>query len=196
MTRSYMGITCGVTRLSSRTGITSLALACLAGLAVLSAACGGSPSGSAGGTTSTSDQPTSTASSETSAVLTAYRAGWHAYEQASATSNADDPALAATMVNPLLDQVRRNLTSDHFSGIVATGTYTLHPKVMAITPTTATVVDCAYSTAKLVYQASGKPVPPITPPEHDGVRSTLVLTGSSWKVSTQSVTDGSCSAGS
>jgi hypothetical protein len=72
----------------------------------------------------------------------------------------------------------------------------LHPKITALTATTATVVDCAYSTSELVYASTGKPVPPITPPENDGVQSNLVLTGSTWKVAKQNVTDGKCAPGS
>lgn len=128
-------------------------------------------------------------------MLAAYRAGWAAFEHAAATANAYDPALPATMVNPLLQQVRRNLLGDHYAGAVGKGAFTLHPRVVAVTATTATIYDCAYSTAELVYASSGKPVPPITPPEYDGVRSTLVLVGSTWKVATQSVTDGSCPPG-
>ena len=40
------------------------------------------------------------------------------------------------------------------------------------------------------------PVPPITPPENDGVQATLVLTGGTWKVSKQTVTEGRCAPGS
>jgi hypothetical protein len=36
----------------------------------------------------------------------------------------------------------------------------------------------------------------VTPSENDGVRSILVLSGSTWKVSQQSVTEGQCPAGS
>jgi hypothetical protein len=39
-------------------------------------------------------------------------------------------------------------------------------------------------------------VPPVTPPENDGVSATLVLSGSTWKVSKQTVTDGTCAPGS
>lgn len=127
------------------------------------------------------------------AVLDAYRAGWAAFEQAGTTADALDPALAATMVNPVLQQVRANLLGDKAYGFVARGTFTLHPKVTALASTTATVVDCAYSTSELVYANSGKPVPPVTPPENDGVTTTLTLTGGVWKVSQQTVTDGSCS---
>jgi hypothetical protein len=67
---------------------------------------------------------------------------------------------------------------------------------MAVSTTTATVVDCAYSATELVYQSTGKPVPPVTSPENDGVTATLVLSGGTWKVSKQTVTDGKCAPGS
>ena len=186
-------VTCRMAWFSCRTWSGLVVAACLVGVAVLAASCGGSPSASG----HHADHPSTTkAASQTAAVLAAYRAEWKAFEQAAATANAADPALVATMVNPLLDQVRRNLVSDHYSGIVGRGTFTLHPKVIDMTAATATVVDCAYSTAELVYAATGKPVPPVTPPEHDGVRATLMLVGPTWKVSKQSVTDGSCPPGS
>lgn len=65
----------------------------------------------------------------------------------------------------------------------------MHPKTTALSATTATVVDCAYSTSGLVYANSGKPVAPVTRAENDGVQATLVLTGGTWKVSKQNVTD-------
>jgi hypothetical protein len=129
-------------------------------------------------------------------VLAAYRAGWKAFEQALATANPADPALAATMVDPQLQSVKANLLADQVHGMVGRGTTTLHPNVVSISATTATVVDCAYSTAELVYARTGKPVPPVTPPENDGVRSTLVQVSGTWKVYKQAVTDGSCAPGS
>jgi hypothetical protein len=128
-------------------------------------------------------------------VLAAYRAGWAAFEHALADSNSSDPALVATMVDPELQSVKANLFADQQHGMVGRGTFTLHPKITALSPTSVTIVDCAYSTAELVYQATGKPVPPITPPENDGVTATLVLTGGSWKVYKQIVTDGKCAPG-
>lgn len=129
-------------------------------------------------------------------MLAAYRAGWKAFEQALATANPADPALAATMVDPQLQGVKANLLADQRQGMVGRGTFTLHPKILSISATTATVVDCAYSTAALVYVSTGKPVPPITPPENDGVRATLVLACGTWKISKQTVTDGKCAPGS
>ena len=130
------------------------------------------------------------------AVLAAYRAGWAAFEQALATANPADPALAATMVDPQLQRVKANLLADQRQGMVGRGTTTLHPRVVSIAGSTATVVDCAYSQAELFYESTGKPVPPVTPPENDGVTATLVLTGGKWKVYKQIVTDGKCAPGS
>ena len=100
------------------------------------------------------------------------------------------------MVNPQLESVKANLLADQRQGIVGRGTVTLHPKVVAISGSTATVVDCVYSTSELVYEATGKPVPPATAPENDGVRATLDLTGGAWKLAKQTVTEGSCAPGS
>ena len=100
------------------------------------------------------------------------------------------------MVDPQLQSVKANLLADQRQGIVGRGTFTLHPRIVALSATTATVADCAYSTAVLVYSSTGKAVPPITPPENDGVQATLVLTGGTWKVYKQTVTDGSCAPGS
>ena len=164
-------------------------------LALLGASCSSShPRATPDSTTTTT--VTTTTTQQQAAVLAAYRAGWAAFEHAGLTSNIFDPMLPATMVDPLLQQVRRNLAGDQVNGIVARGTFTLHPKVESMTATSATVVDCAYSTAILVYAKTGKPVPPITKPEYDGVISTLVLVGSGWKVSQQSLTEGHCAPGS
>jgi hypothetical protein len=150
--------------------------------------------------TTPSSLPTTSSSTKTTAaafaVLAAYRAGWAAFEHALADANPEDPKLAAAMVDPELQQVKANLLADQQQGMVGRGTFTLHPKITALSATSATVVDCAYSTAELVYQATGKPVPPITPPENDGVICTLVPSGGTWKVYKQIVTDGKCAPGS
>ena len=191
-------VPCAMTRIprmlwARRRAVTSMVMA-----AMVVAACGGS--GSAGGrsadSTTTSLHSTSTSLSPTAAaVLSAYRAGWAAFEHAGLTSNIFDPMLPATMVDPLLQQVRRNLAGDQVNGIVARGTFVLHPHVQSFTTTTATVVDCLFSTSMLIYAKTGKPVPPITKPEYDGVKATLLLVGSVWKVSEQSLTEGYCTPG-
>ena len=171
----------------------------LAAAGLLLAACDGGPASSTATTVrakATKSTPSSTTDPASTAVLAAYRAGWRAFEQALAIANPADPALAATMVNPQLQGVKANLLADQRQGMVGRGTFTLHPKIVSISATTATVVDCAYSTAALVYVSTGKPVPPVTPPENDGVRATLVLAGGTWKIAKQTVTDGKCAPGS
>jgi hypothetical protein len=171
----------------------------LAAAALLLAACGGGAASSTATTVRakpTGSTSPSTTDPATAEVLAAYRASWRAFESAATDANPEDPALAATMIDPQLQGVKANLLADQRQGIIGRGTFTLHPKVVALSATTATVVDCAYSTAVLVYAATGKPVPPVTPPENDGVRSALVLTGGTWKVYKQTVTDGTCAPGS
>jgi hypothetical protein len=175
----------------------------LAASAVLLAACGSGLPSSSDTSTRPSAAPSTTRSTSTSssdpsqaAVLAAYRAASQAFEQALATANPADPKLAETMVDPQLQSVRANLVADQAKGIVGKGAVTLHPKIMSLSGTKATVVDCAYSTSELVYQSTGKPVPPVTPPENDGVRATLVQVGGTWKLSKQVVTEGKCAPGS
>ncbi len=100
------------------------------------------------------------------------------------------------MTGPQLEGVKANLLADQREAIVGRGTVTLHPRVASVSSTKATVVDCVYSAVELVYQATGKPVPPVSPPENDGVRATLVLSGGIWKLDEQTVTDGRCAPGS
>lgn len=177
-------------------------LAIIAAGSLLLAACGtGSPDASHSSSnppraTSTTRATSTSGGGSDAAVLAAYRAGWSAYEAALADANAADPALAATMVDPLLQRVKANLYAYRRQGIVGRGPVVLYPKVVALSASTATVVDCTFSSSELVYASTGKPVPPVTPPEHDGVRATLVLTAGSWKVSEQSVTEGTCAPGS
>jgi hypothetical protein len=184
-----------------RRGTRAAALVGIASLSLLASACGGSnstapPTTGAKPTTTNSAPATTTTDPTTTVVLAAYRAGWAAFEHALADANPEDPELTATMVAPQLTGVRANLVADQQQGMVGRGTFTLHPKITSVSATTATVVDCAYSTSVLVYAKTGKPVPPITPPENDGVQSELVLTGGVWKVDKQTVTDGKCAPGS
>lgn len=69
------------------------------------------------------------------------------------------------------------------------------PHVVSVSATRATVEDCSFSSDFLVYKKTGKQVPPVAKPEHDGVLATLVLDGSTWKVEQRVITEGSCPAG-
>lgn len=195
MTRSGGAVTWGMARFRTRSR--SLPMVVLVALAVISASCGGSNSATGGGSTTTSDRPTtSTTSPQTSAVLAAYRASQAAFDQAIQQADATLPALAQTMTGGELDSVRRSLVADQTNGIVGKGTVQLNPKVISVTGNDAVVRDCLFSSLELVYSATGKPVPPVTPPEHDGVQATLTQTSpGTWKVSGEHVSEGTCPAG-
>ena len=181
-------------------------------LAVALAGCGGgghpaattSPSTALPASTapSTTAAPATTATTATAAgaqaasVLAAYRAEQAAFETAEHTANAALPALAATMTGAQLQSVRRFLLADQAQGIVGRGPVTLHPHVATIHGNQAVVLDCAYDASELIYAKTGKPVPPVTPPENVGIRSTLAeVAPGVWKVSQQHVTEGSCPPG-
>jgi hypothetical protein len=188
-------IRCGMPRSSPLTPFRYTgAFVALGSLVLLATACSSSHPRATPDTTTTIVATTTTNPQE-AAVLAAYRAAWAAFEHAGVTANAFDPLLPETMIDPVLQQVRRNLVGDKAHGAVARGTFTLHPHILAVTATAATVVDCAYSTSVLVYAATGKQVPPVTPPEYDGIKATLALVGSDWKVSQQVVTEGHCLPG-
>ena len=99
------------------------------------------------------------------------------------------------MTGPQLQEVRENLVGDKADGVVTRGAIQLHPKLKSIKGGTAMVLDCSFSRSELVYAKSGKPVPPVTPPETDGDKATLVRIGSHWKVSEDLITEGRCPAG-
>lgn len=142
--------------------------------------------------------PTPTAELMRADILTAYRGGWAAIEDAEQTSDANDPALAAALADPLLSSVRSHLATLKSQGIVDKGSRTLQPHVDAMTDNSAVVVDCLYSQNIEVYASSGQPVPGQpggTAPEYDAIHASLVLTAQGWKVSDQTAVLGSCPAG-
>jgi hypothetical protein len=157
--------------------------------------------GSSGGSSPTpKPSATSSLSAIDAAVLQAYRAGSAAFVAAAHIPDPAYPALAATLTNPLLTQVRQSLVYDKGQGIVGRGDAALeHPHVVSLNASKAIVEDCVYSALVLVYASSGLPVPGQpggTQPEYDGVRATIVLTsGGVWKVSDQSIVSGSCPIG-
>jgi len=191
MRKPAPAVTCGMrwfrsrTRFDIRVGIGLLAVGGLA------ASCGGSHS--AGGH---SDGSTTTTTSQAAAVLGSYRAEQAAFGQALREGNPNLSALDQTMTGAQLVSVRRTLVTDQVNGIVGRGSVQLYPKLASISANQAIVHDCLFSSLELVYASTGKPVPPVTPPEHDGVQATLVqVAPGTWKVSDQHTTDGSCPAG-
>jgi hypothetical protein len=195
MTRPGAAVTWGMAWPRIRFG--TLPMVVLVAVAVFCASCGGSPSATGGSSTTSSVRSTTTSTNaQASGVLAAYRAEQAAFEQAVQQADPTLPALAQTMTGNQLTSVRRALVSDQTNGIVGRGTAQLNPKVASIQGNQAVVHDCLFSSIELVYSATGKPVPPVTPPEHDGVMATLVqVSPDTWKVSDQNVTEGSCPSG-
>ncbi|MDA8283448.1 MAG: hypothetical protein M0Z42_09190 [Actinomycetota bacterium] len=178
---------------SRRTRPRSASAAILLAVGALAASCGGSPS--IGGTRRDHRSSTTT-HSQAAAVLAAYRAEQAAFEQAVDRADPTLGALAQTMTGAQLASVRRVLVADKTDGIVGRGSVQLHPKVAYVHGTTALVLDCVFDSSELVYAATGKPVPPVTPPEKVAVRSTLIeVSPGVWKVSDQHTTGGSCPRG-
>jgi hypothetical protein len=189
--RAGGAVTFGMTRLRSRTWFRPLVVMAVISVAAICDGCGGSDANGNASTSSTSNPPTT--NPRTSAVLAAYRAEQAAFEAAVQKADPTLPALAQTMTGAQLDSVRRSLVADQTNGIVGSGSVQLNPKVAYIRGNQALVVDCAFDSSELVYAASGKPVPPVTPPQKVAIRSTLSqVTPGVWKVSNQHATDGSC----
>ena len=192
MTRSGGAVTWGMAWPRIRSGL--LPVAVLVTVALFCASCGGSPSATGGSSTTTSVRSTATSTNaQASDVLTAYRAEQAAFEQAVQQADPTLPSLAQTMTGAQLDSVRRSLVADQTNGIVGRGNVQLNPKVAWVRGTQALVLDCAFDSSELVYAATGKPVPPVTPPQKVAIRSNLTeVTSGVWKVATQDATDGSC----
>ena len=110
-------------------------------------------------------------------------------------ANPSDPALAATMVDSATsgregEPVRRPAAGDRRAGHVHPA-----PEDHALSANDGDGGRLRVQHGRAGLRATGKPVPPMTPPENDGVQATLVLTGGTWKVYKQTVTDGKCAPG-
>jgi hypothetical protein len=184
-------VPCAMTRFRSPARPLWSFAASLGIVALVGAGCGGSSSGAR----RTADSTSTTLSPAAAAVLNAYRAGWAAFEEAVDEANPTVPALAETMTGVQLNSVKRILVADQLNGIVGRGNIELHPKVSYVQGAQALVLDCAFDSSELVYAKTGKPVPPITPPEKVAVRAQLTEVAGSWKVSDQQTTGGSCPPG-
>ena len=152
----------------------------------------GSPSPRPTPTASRSAHATQDAAAQ--AVLAAYRAGWTAFITAAKQRDPSLPALSATLVDPLLQAVHGDLIQEQYQGSVLDGDIELTPRLVEMTDTTATVLDCTYDSTAYVYVSNRSPVPPVTAPHHAGIRATLVKVGGTWKVSDQAKDAQACSA--
>jgi hypothetical protein len=127
-------------------------------------------------------------------------AAWLSAEQAYVAAERDprgaySPALPEHFIDPALQFIRRTLLGQEHAGDVLTGTTTFGaPRVVQLLGTQAIVSSCLGGTNVLVNQQTGRPIQgPQGTPSNDGIRSTVMETGPGvWKVSTSTVTQGSC----
>jgi hypothetical protein len=130
----------------------------------------------------------------TKAVLAAWRAAETAFYQAEANPRGlFSPELSATMTDPELSLVKRNLAAQEENGAIGRGPWNLgSPRVVSLgptenSPTTATVVSCIDDTQILVDEHTGQPASGLNgTPDWAGETSTMVLIQGSWKLSQQS----------
>jgi len=156
-------------------------------------ACSSSPT-SAGSDGSANTSTTDPTAAVNAAVITAWKAAENAIYQAGSDPNGvTSPALAATLVDPELELVKKNLAAEETQGFIGRGTWTLgSPRVISLgptesQPTTATVTSCIDDSAILVIQQSADPASGAAgTPNWEGETSTMVLTASGWKLSQQS----------
>ena len=144
-------------------------------------------------TPSASASPTPDASH--AAVLAAYDAYIAALNQADAATSSPGawnlPVLAATMVNPLLQEFQAKLMQSEAQGIEVEGAFTpQHPSVISNTGSDAVVSDCVWDTTVQWYAAhngfTAEPVPNQpggTQPTGDGVQVDFTLVSGKWMAS-------------
>ena len=125
-------------------------------------------------------------------VIAAWRAAENAFYIAESEANGESsPMLSATMVNPQLQLVQRNLRLDHSQGLIGRGTWNLgSPLVVSLEPSahpaTATVRSCIDDTAILINEKTGQPVAGVAgTPDWVSETSSMVLTDSGWKLRNQ-----------
>ncbi len=172
--------------------VLSGAMACSAFLSACSQPAAVSATGKAGTTEPASAEGSVT--SETRAVLQAWRAAEMAFHDAAETSDPSLPALSSTMVDPQLSRARQFLGQMRQAGDVATGPTGLgDPKVVSIVGGRAVVVSCIDDRAVEVDEHSGHPIPGVLGEvAHEEVTSQEALTGSGWRLADQSVAVGAC----
>lgn len=153
----------------------------------------GGPNHGALSSTTTGPSP-SVGASVSGQIITAWLASQSAFETAALTADANEPALAATTIDPQLSWTRSLLAKMHAAGQVARGRVKSgSPEVLALQGNRAIVQSCDYDTEVAVWAASGRPVPGLPGQvDYELIDSTMELTGSGWKLLTQSVGTGQC----
>lgn len=160
----------------------TIAVAGLAGLAVL-AACDRSANDGAQPitTTSTTVATTTTIEPTKQAALAGYRAYWDAYLAAADPMDPNNPALTGAATGPALEAVQRSFLALRSAGKVIRGELDLAPQVTDLEADVATIEDCYGDDTGVYEAATGKREDAPTGQRHL-VTATLRLDGEIWKV--------------
>ena len=156
-----------------------------------SSASGGSSNGSGVGSTGTTS---TTVSSTDAGIISAWLAAQEAFHQAALTSDPNEPELAATMIDPLLSNIRSTLTQLGQAGGMGRGpTYYGRPRVTESGNGAATVVSCVHDEEIEISKVTGSPVPGVLgEADYEQYTTTMQETVGGWKAKDQLVTAGSC----
>jgi hypothetical protein len=180
--------------------VPSRGLPLLVGAAVCSllfSGCGGTNTASKVSTPSTTKviSSTSTPSPADAQILSAWLAAQQAFDYAALTSNANEPSLALTMVDPELSGVRQSLAKLKAAGDIGRGSVTFgRPQVTATAgSTSATVVSCIHDQEVEVAASTGLSIPgDLGRSDFELIASTMVKALSGWKLSTQTIGTDKC----
>lgn len=157
-----------------RTGRAAVSLVVVLSV-VAAGACGG------GDEEGADDRPTSTTVNEEAAVLSAYEAGWRAFEEATANpATADRAALGETLTGPALESTLAALGElAELQHRVEGPPAELSPEVTELAAQRAVIEDCVVDTS-VRYAADGTVVTPANPTPHT---NEVVMTkeGGMWK---------------
>jgi hypothetical protein len=144
-----------------------------------------SPTAPAGASSIAGGTPTPTSTPEQPALV-AYRGMWHAFVDASKTSDPDYPALRTYATGDALRLIVSALYGNRALGKVSKGDVVIDPKVTgaspAQSPTKVTVHDCVNGEHWLEYKKNGELWDDKPGGKHD-TTATVTLSGGTWKVS-------------
>lgn len=116
------------------------------------------------------------------AVLAGYRGFWDAYLSAANPMNPESPELAAHARGKELETLQRAFVARRAGGEVIKGDLELKPRVQSVLGTTATVRDCYLDNTGVYDAKTGARKDTPTGVRHL-ITASLVLDGTSWKVS-------------
>ncbi len=165
--------------------------------AVMLSGCQGEGKSVSPGTTSsasasaTSSTQTDSRAAAEQAVLSSYRAFWDDVVEAGRRADWQSPRLAQHAAGQALQEVRDHYKALRAAGMVDLGAVELHPKVVDLGASTATVNDCVDVSRFLRHDA--KTLEPRETPDlrPDAGVATLTLMDGTWKVTT-TVRRGKC----